>query len=158
MVIQMRRIPVLWLISLVTCGCGGSEPSTLFEGDYAEEEMSAAILRAQSEVEIFIQDLSSQAGTGHAVKVPIREGSEVEHFWLTDVQYSDGVFQGQIGNEPGVVGNVKFGQAWRAEKGEISDWMFFRDGKMHGNYTVRPLLKSMSPHEANQLRSMFAVP
>lgn len=33
-----------------------------------------------------------------------------------------------------------------------------RDGKMHGNYTMRPLLKTMPADEAAQLRSLLAEP
>jgi uncharacterized protein YegJ (DUF2314 family) len=38
----------------------------------------------------------------------------------------------------------------------MSDWMFMRDGKMHGNYTMRPLLKTMPAEQAAKLRSMLA--
>lgn len=54
--------------------------------------------------------------------------------------------------------NVKIGQAWTIGKDEISDWMFMRDGKMHGNYTMRPLLKTMPEAEAEKYRSMLAEP
>jgi uncharacterized protein YegJ (DUF2314 family) len=36
--------------------------------------------------------------------------------------------------------------------------MFMRDGKMHGNYTMRPLLKAMPEEEAAKLRSLLASP
>jgi len=34
------------------------------------------------------------------------------------------------------VGNVKIGQKWTIKQSEISDWMFMRDGKIYGNYTM----------------------
>ncbi len=100
------------------------------------------------------------AGNGEmfAVKAPIEDGGETEHFWLTDVVYKDGEFEGTIGNDPGMVKNVTIGQQWKLKKMEISDWMFFRDDKMHGNYTMRPLLKTMPEDEAEQYRAMFAQP
>ncbi len=82
----------------------------------------------------------------------------MEHFWLSDVVYRDGEFQGTIGNDPGIVTNVTFGQSWTIKKAEISDWMFMRGGKMYGNYTMRPLLKTMPAEEAEQYRSMLAEP
>ncbi len=36
--------------------------------------------------------------------------------------------------------------------------MFIRDGKMHGNYTLRPLLATMEEEEAELWRSRFANP
>ena len=57
-----------------------------------------------------------------------------------------------------MVTNVKEGQKWSVKKSEISDWMFMRDGKMHGNYTMRPLLKTMSEEEAAKFKSLLANP
>lgn len=78
------------------------------------------------------------------------------YFWLTDVSFQDGSFEGVIGNEPGVVKNVKLGQKWSIEKAAISDWMFLRDEEMHGNYTLRPLLKTMPKAEADRYRAILA--
>ena len=147
---------VLFLI-LMCCSCS-KKPETLVEGGYDEQEMDAAIARARKEVDSFIAELSKRNGTDFAVKVPIAEVEEVEHFWLTDIVYRDETFHGVIGNEPGVVTNVKMGQKWSVKKSEISDWMFMRDGKMHGNYTVRPLLKTMPEEEAEGIKSMLANP
>jgi uncharacterized protein YegJ (DUF2314 family) len=97
-------------------------------------------------------------GTDFSVKAPIEDSGETEHFWLTDIVYRDGEFQGLIGNDPGMVTNVKLGQRWTIQKSEISDWMFMRDGKIHGNYTMRPLLKTMPEEEAQRFRSMLADP
>jgi uncharacterized protein YegJ (DUF2314 family) len=63
-----------------------------------------------------------------------------------------------IKNDPGIVGNVKIGQSWTVKRTEISDWMFMRDGRMYGNYTMRPLLKTMPEAEAAKYRSMLADP
>jgi len=120
--------------------------------------MDAAIARARSEVDVFIVELSKGNGTDFAVKAPIQDKEETEHFWLTDIVYRNGKFEGVIGNDPGIVTNVKSGQKWTIKKSEISDWMFMRDGKMYGNYTIRPLLKTMPEEEAAKFRSMFASP
>ena len=148
---------VVFFLILMCCSCS-RKPETLVEGGYDEQEMDAAIARARKEVDSFIAELSKRNGTDFAVKVPIKDKEEVEHFWLTDIIYRDEKFHGVIGNEPGVVTNVKMGQKWSVKKSEISDWMFMRDGKMHGNYTVRPLLKTMPEEEAAGIRSMLANP
>jgi uncharacterized protein YegJ (DUF2314 family) len=116
-------------LALILCSCS-RDPETLVRDGYDEQEMEAAI----------------------------KDRGETEHFWLTDVTYRDGSFEGLIGNDPGIVTNVKFGQKWTLKKVEISDWMFMRDEKMHGNYTLRPLLRTMRKEDAEMWRSRFAEP
>jgi uncharacterized protein YegJ (DUF2314 family) len=150
---------VLLLIVVSLCGCpGGSQPETLIRSGYDEQEMDAAIARARSEVDVFIAELSKPTGTDHCVKVPITDNGETEHFWLINITYANDQFDGEIGNDPGIVKNVEFGQKWTVKKDEISDWLYMRDGKMHGNYTMRPLMKNMPAEEAAKMRQMLAEP
>jgi uncharacterized protein YegJ (DUF2314 family) len=154
------KIPLFLLIGWMTIlgvGCN-RKPETLVEGGFDELEMEAAIARARGETDDFIQELLAQNGTDFAVKAPIEENGVTEHFWLTDVVYRDGEFEGVIGNEPGMVSNVSMGQKWTIRKSEISDWMFVRDEKIHGNYTMRPLLSTMPDEEAAAWRSLLAEP
>lgn len=151
----------LMMLSLlfVTGGCGTSEPDTLIKStDYDEQEMEAAIALARKEADQFIAELASPAGTDHAVKAPIEDNDLVEHFWLVDVSFENGTFTGTIDNDPGIVSNVTIGQTWTVKKEDISDWLFFRDNKMYGNYTVRPLLNAMPPDQAKKIRSILATP
>ena len=149
---------VLGLCLVVSPGCDASKPETLIESGYDEQEMEAAIARAQAEVESFIEELANPTGEDHAVKAPVKDGEIVEHFWLTNLTHRDGKFSGRIGNEPGSVKNVTFGQPWTIAKEDITDWMFMRDDKLHGNYTMRPLLTVMPPAEAAKFRQIFAEP
>lgn len=143
---------------LLICGSCAEPPDTLIQGGYDEQEMEAAMSQAREEMDSLIQELAAGNGSDFAVKVPIEDQGKVEYFWLTDVTYQDGIFAGLIGNDPGIVSNVSFGQDYSIARDEISDWMFMRNGKMHGNYTVRPLLATMSDEQAEQVRSMLADP
>lgn len=155
---MVYRALLSFLVLLAVSGCGKPTPDTLVTGGYDEQEMNAAIAKARSEVDSFISELTNPTGTDHAVKVPIEDAGETEHFWLTDVSFANGEFKGTINNDPGIVSNVKIGQSWTAKKAEISDWMFMRNGKMHGNYTMRPLLKTLPEDEAATYRAMLADP
>ena len=108
----------LAVLFLACCACGRS-PETLVEGGYDQQEMDAAIARARNEVDAFVAELAKGNGADFAVKAPIEDQGQTEHFWLTDVVYRDGEFEGVIGNDPGIVGNVKFGQKWTIKKGDI---------------------------------------
>ena len=156
---MVRRLSFALLSLLLTfSGCGRTTPDTLVSSGYNELEMEAAIARARREVDSFVSELTNPTGTNHAVKAPIEDRGETGHFWLSNVSFKNGEFTGTIDNEPGMVGNVKLGQSWTIKKSDISDWMFMRDGKMHGNYTMRPLLKTLPEEEAAQYRDLFATP
>jgi len=142
---------------LAICSCKRS-PETLVKEGYDEEEMEAAIARARSEVDSFIAEMSKGNGTDFAVKVPIEDKGETEHFWLTDIVYRNGTFEGVIGNDPGIVTNVKSGQKWTVKKSEISDWMFMRNGKIVGGETIKPTLKSLPKADADALRARMEQP
>jgi uncharacterized protein YegJ (DUF2314 family) len=166
----LRRL-LFVLLAVALCSCNkpraplvseGNDqtetPETLVTEGYDQTEMNAAIARARSEVDSFVEELSKGNGENFAVKAPIEDNGQVEHFWLTEVVFRDGEFEGVINNDPGIVSNVKLGQKWTIAKSEISDWMFMRGGKMHGNYTMRPLLKTMPKEQADELRSILADP
>jgi uncharacterized protein YegJ (DUF2314 family) len=143
------------LLSIFGCS---QKPETLITEEYDQAEMDVAITRAHREVDAFIAELGNPTGEDHAVKAPIQDGEATEHFWLTDVSFRDGKFHGTINNDPGIVSNVKFGQSWSLAKEEISDWMYMRDGKMYGNYTMRPLLTTLPEEEAAHYRALLAEP
>ena len=60
-------------------------------------------------------------------------------------------------NRPNVK-SVKMGERIEVPEEKISDWLYMRDGKMVGNYTVRPLLKTMAVEEAATVKAMLAEP
>lgn len=120
--------------------------------------MDAAIQRARSEVDDFIREFEAGNGVDFSVKVPVTDGQYTEHFWLSDLKYENGQFSGLIANDPGYVTNVEFGQPWTVRKMEITDWMFTRNNKIHGNYTMRPLLKTLPEEQAEEMRSRLADP
>ena len=95
------------LVLLCLLGCNRSRPRIL--PSYDEEEMSEAIERARKEVDSFVAELANPTGDSHAVKIPIEDGPETEHFWLTDVTFQDDKFHGKINNQPSLVSNVNSG-------------------------------------------------
>lgn len=146
-----------YLVFFTAIECS-AKPITLVEDGYDEKKMVAASERAIREVDFFIKDLKLGRSNHYSVKVPIEEDGTVEHFWLIDIVFSEDKFFGTINNDPGMVSNVKFGQKWSVGKNEISDWMYMRNGKMYGNYTIRPLLATMPEEQAKRFRAIFATP
>lgn len=78
--------------------------------------MSDAIKHARKETDQFIEVMNKKDADTFAVKAPITDRGETEHFWLTDVTYSNGMFIGIISNDPGIVTNVEYGQSGKSRK------------------------------------------
>ena len=154
----MRNGVLTIFLCFAIFGCETSTPETLVTSEYDEKEMDAAIARARSEVGAFVAELANPTGSDHAVKAPVEDGGKTEHFWLIDVSFANDQFEGTINNDPGVVSNVTLGQKWTVKKDAISDWLYMKDGKMYGNYTMRPLLKTMPDAEAEKFRAILANP
>lgn len=125
---------------------------------FDDKEMDVAIAKAKKTVDQFLKSFAAKDGMLFAVKAPIKDENGTEYFWLSDIKYEGGKFTGRIDNAPGIVKNVKMGQRWTLKKEEIADWMFLREGKIHGNFTIRPLLKAMPADEAERFQEMLAGP
>lgn len=125
-----------------------------------DAEMTAAIARARETLPHFWTSLERpQPGdTDFALKVRISDARGVEHFWANDPERRDGAIFGTIGNDPALVAKVKLGDRIEIPAADISDWTFMRGGKIHGNYTLRPLLKHLPADEAARFRSVLADP
>jgi uncharacterized protein YegJ (DUF2314 family) len=154
----MKFFPVVFLSLIFTATAFAQEPETLIRGGFDQKEMDKAIAKSKKEIDSFIKELAKPKGENHAIKVPITDKNGTEFFWLTEVKFKDGTFEGTINNDPGIVKNVKIGERRKVKKADVADWLFMRDGKMHGNYTVRPLMKTMPKEEAEWLRSILAEP
>jgi len=150
----MKPLISFCCLALALAGCSKQRPETL-TSEYDEKAMEVAISTAKSRVDEFIAVLGKKGADSFSVKAPIKDAHGTEHFWIVDVVYADGVFTGKIGDEPGIVKAVKLGQAWKVKKEDISDWMYVVGGKIHGGFTIDPLLASFPKEKANAIRSQL---
>lgn len=116
--------------------------------------MSKAIADARTKLLHFWKVMAApKAGeTDFCLKVRVVDGETVEHFWCTDLKIEKGVISGVIGNDAEMVKTVRLGQRITIKEADISDWLYMKAEKMIGNYTVRPLMKSMSKEEVDFLK------
>lgn len=87
-------------------------------------------------------DTAQRAGT--------EDTPEVEHMWLSDVDFDGQFVTGLLANTPNWLTTVKEGDAARFRVAEISDWMFVISGKAYGAFTVNLLRSRMSDPERKQ--------
>lgn len=88
-----------------------------------DPDMVVAIRKARESLDGFLALAASPPANtdGFKVKVMVRDGREVEHFWVTPFRVVGSGFQGVLANAPRVVRNVRAGQILAFSRGEISD-------------------------------------
>lgn len=141
---------------LISATTRAENPDHVVTVDSNDAEMNAAMARARATIEPVLQKLEEGSVDTFSVKVCIKDGEQVEYFWLNNIDFQDGIFTGTIDNPPERVHNVKLGQKITVKKGEIADWLYTKNGKMYGNYTLRVSLKKMPPEEAAKYRKTLA--
>lgn len=125
-----------------------------------DQAMTAAISKARETLSTFWSHFEARASgeSDFSLKVRIEDKHGVEHFWVTNIKRDRAQIWGVIGNDPDIVKSVKIGDRIRVKEADISDWLYMRNGKMIGNFTVRPLLPRMSKEEASYIRGLLAEP
>ena len=122
-----------------------------------DQEMNAAIQRAQSTLDDFLKVFAKppKGATGFKLKVKISYANGKEHMWVTPFKRDGTSFVGILADEPMYVTSVKNGDVIRFTRSDISDWGYVLDGKQQGSYTVCVLFKHMAPAEVQKYRADY---
>jgi uncharacterized protein YegJ (DUF2314 family) len=129
----------------------------------ADEEpaMRRAFEKAKATLEDFLQKAKSPpTGTvGYSVKVGVRDGRNVEYFWVGEFVQNASGFTGTINNHPRLVKNVHFGQRYTFRREHIVDWTYIdrNERRMVGNFTVCALLTKEPPEEAEAEKRRYGL-
>ena len=113
-----------------------SGESETFRVENEQAAMRTAVEQARKTVGQFIKALQHRAAgqTDFEVKKPFVEGNDVEHIWLSDIEFSGGRFKGKVDNAPMKIHGLKIGQVVSVNPDEISDWAYVDNGKLVGGY------------------------
>jgi uncharacterized protein YegJ (DUF2314 family) len=127
---------------------GGAE-STYYQVPSDHAAMHRAVSEARKTVKRFIIALKHPAPgqIDFEVKKPFIQGNEVEHIWLSNVEFVGNRFQGRVDNEPRKIRGLKLGQLVSVNPDEISDWLYVDNGRLVGGYTVRVHYNELSPEQ-----------
>jgi uncharacterized protein YegJ (DUF2314 family) len=122
-----------------------------------DPDMVAAIKQAREGLDAFLAlSKAPPKGTeGYKLKVMVRDGSKVEHFWVTPFHTTKNGFEGILANNPETVTNVTAGQNLKFTRKDISDWGYTRNDRQVGSYTVCVLFKKMTKEEADFYRNNY---
>lgn len=154
----MRGLPLLIIIflALPSLGRAAGTDDHVVRIATDDQEMLAAFAKARRSVDGVIALIKAGTLSSCNIKVQVHDGNGTEYFWLSGVTLAGDTFTGRIDNDPEIVKNVKIGDVQTVAKTGIYDWMYMKDRKMHGNYTLRVLLKKMDRDEAAKYRALLA--
>jgi len=127
----------------------------IFRIEDKDAQMRQAVSEARKTVPVFIAALKHPAKGQHdfEVKKPFAKNGEVEHIWLSDVEYSGHRFHGLVDNHPSKIKGLKFGDRVSVNPDEISDWVFVDHGRMVGGYTIRCLCRNLTPEQRKEFEN-----
>src|SRR5262245_10318977 len=134
-----------------------TQPSKVFMSDKSDPEMLRAYEDARATFRYFWRELTWEgqrivpALDLAYVKAPFSDSElgeqatrakdtpEVEHMWMSDVDFDGQIVSGVLLNAPNWLKSVKEGDQVRIPLDQISDWMYAIDGEVFGAYTVNVL-------------------
>ena len=148
-------------------GCGRSNPSRTISGENSnvimaseiDMELNAAVKKAQATLNTFVAktSTSSPSVTNASIKVAFDYGGGAEHIWANDVVHDNGTFTGTIDEDALYAPNIRAGQQVSVTADRISDWLVVEDGKLHGGYTIKVLIKSLPPEQQRAIMAAYGV-
>jgi uncharacterized protein YegJ (DUF2314 family) len=79
------------------------------------------------------------------VKAPFSDpGSQVEHMWISDVEFDGKIVRGTLLSSPNEVSSLREGSAVALSAEQLSDWLYTLEGKAYGAFTVQLIRLGMS--------------
>jgi uncharacterized protein YegJ (DUF2314 family) len=128
--------------------------------DFASDdaEMNAAIDKARASLPEFWARFASPARNeaDFALKLGISDDVGTEHFWCGEIEGDAEAASCVIANEPVNVHVVAYGERVTVDPEIISDWLYYRDGKIVGGETLRVMLPHLDKKAAADLRARLA--
>ena len=157
-------VAALLLVGIISTGKADNPSSNEVQNKSSESEtfrvenehaaMRKAVDQARKTVGQFIKALQHPANgqTDFEVKKPFVEGNDVEHIWLSNIEFVGGRFKGKVDNAPVKIHGLKIGQVVSVNPDEISDWAYVDNGKLVGGYTIRAHYNELTPTQKREFQ------
>ncbi len=135
------------------------DPDGIFWASKNDPDMNAAMDAARATLPEFLAlARTPRADTRlFTVKVRIRDGEDVEYFWIVPFAEENGRFSGTVDNAPDTVKNVKLGEPITFILNDIVDWSYLEGRRMRGNYTLCASFKQRPKSEAEALIKRYGM-
>jgi uncharacterized protein YegJ (DUF2314 family) len=132
-------------------------PSTVIAAQ-ADAELLRIADEARAGLPVFFRQLArAEAGEGNfSVKYPLPadEGGDVntEHIWLTGIHSKDGRYYGKLAGTPVHFSGMKKGDTITFIADDITDWMYVKDGKIVGGFSIKYLLEQIPKDKRSEVQ------
>jgi uncharacterized protein YegJ (DUF2314 family) len=122
-----------------------------------DEAVVAATAEARATLDVFWRKFETGEADQYQLKVGLTTPNEaIEHIWLSPSDRRDGKVVGRLMNQPVDLEDVNVGDEIVVEPQRISDWGYFKDGRLYGAFTQRALLDTLSPAMRRQVGAALA--
>ena len=125
-----------------------------------DAQMNAAMDKARAALPDFWARFADPAANeaDFSLKLGISDDVDTEHFWCGEIEGDANSATCVISNEPVNVHTVSYGERVAVDPEIISDWLYYRDGKIVGGETIRAILPRLEKKEAAAMRALLAEP
>ncbi|WP_193702258.1 YegJ family protein [Flavobacterium haoranii] len=126
-----------------------NEP-TIYNIQSDDSEMNQAIENAKQTLDSFDFALNNNTRifTFFGLKKRVIENGFVEHIWIGNIKKLDNEnYIGIVDNLPEKIENIKLGDTVQINRKEISDWMYIKNSKLHGGFSIKLLRDRMTKEE-----------
>ena len=133
--------------------------NTIFYSESGNPAMLEAFQKAQASFKYFWRELSWEARrivpalNLACVKIAFAEPTEdadaplVEYMWINDVAFDGDIVSGTLLNDPEALQQLQAGDMVQAPLAQVSDWLFYRDDKSYGGFTIQLMRSQMDAAE-----------
>jgi uncharacterized protein YegJ (DUF2314 family) len=150
-------IRIVFAAALVALLAGSAAAQTVSRENQAVND---AIAKAKQTLPVFFARLAKPepGDSGFMIKIRFETSKPPsgEHVWARDIVRDGDKVSATIDTDPRDIPNVKRGQRVTVPVSQITDWLYVRNNRYHGAYTVRALLPYMDPKEAEEMRNSLA--
>ncbi len=175
MTVRFHALAMLLGVALVACDSKSdkavldmSEESPVTYHQEEDPEIAEASLNARNSFKHFWKEASLDfnrivpALELACVKVPFSDdpsdlSSQVEHMWVTEIDYDGETIKGVLMNSPNWLQSVHEGDSVKVIVDELSDWMCVLGGKVYGAYTVQATRKRMDDAERKEFDAAWGL-
>ncbi|ROI13697.1 MULTISPECIES: DUF2314 domain-containing protein [Epilithonimonas] len=134
----------------------GNEP-IIYSLNDDDNEINSAIELANKTLEDFDKGLMDSGNENFALKIRFDLSDKTEHIWAVNIEKIDNEYFGIIDNLPNSITEIKLNNKIKIRTDKISDWMYSKNGKLVGGFTIRVLRDRMSKVEREFFDKEFII-
>jgi uncharacterized protein YegJ (DUF2314 family) len=99
--------------------------------------MKQAVAKAREEWPRFVSAFESQTGKSFSVKAPVSRAGQTEFIWISVTAIEGDMVYGQLDNDPGNLGSLKFGSKVSVPVADVNDWLYLDPNEnVVGGFTI----------------------